>query len=56
MILLFFGAWLYTEIQENRARAEWQTFTRAGARFTAEDGDDLRARIDHLEEHLDDIH
>ena len=56
LIILFFCMWLYTEISEQQARVEWQAFTRAGARFTAEDGDDLRARIDHLEEHLDDIH
>jgi hypothetical protein len=47
--MLFLIMWLYTEVQEKQARTEWQAFTRAGARFTAEDGAKLEARIEVLE-------
>ena len=50
MILIFFWMWLYTEVQENRTAAEWKAFVRTGARFTAEDGANLDARITELEE------
>ena len=63
MIILFFWMWLYTEIEEQQARArdeqaaiEWKAFIRTGARFTAEDGAELKARIKHLEEHANDVH
>jgi hypothetical protein len=49
IILLFFWAWLYTEIEEKQASAEWKAFIHAGKRFTAEDGDELRRRIEELE-------
>jgi hypothetical protein len=55
ILLLFFVFWLYTEIQESKARNEWQEFTRAGARFTAEDGEAMSARIDRLERGIDEL-
>jgi hypothetical protein len=55
ILLLFFVFWLYTEIQESKARNEWQEFTRAGARFTADDGARMSARIDRLEREIDEL-
>ena len=63
LIILFFCMWFYTEVEENRTRVhdeqaavEWKAFIRAGGRFTSDDGEALRVRIEHLEKHVDDIH
>jgi hypothetical protein len=53
LLILFACGWLYTEIKESQARVEWQAFTRAGERFTAEDGAKLKARIMVLEAECD---
>jgi hypothetical protein len=53
IILIFFWAWFYTEVQEKRAAAEWKAFIHAGKRFTAEDGAALKARIETLEAQCD---
>jgi hypothetical protein len=47
--MLFLIMWLYTEVEEQKARTEWQAFVRTGERFTAEDGARLEARIEALE-------
>ena len=52
IILLFFAAWFWTEIQENRAAVEWKAFIREGSRFTMEQGEALEARIKVLEDEI----
>jgi hypothetical protein len=54
ILLLFFAAWLYTEIKEAFERTDYQermeAFMSAGGRFTNEDGEELRKRIDEIEQ------
>ena len=49
ILLLFFGFWLYSEIQEGRDAIEWKSFIHSGGRFTAEEGKALEARIEAME-------
>ena len=52
-LLLFASAWFWSEVMEYRDRAEHRhevdRFMEKGGRFTHEDGDKLRARIERLE-------
>lgn len=54
LLLLFWCAWLYTEISEKFEREEFNSavhdFMYKGDRFTSEDGMALEARIRALEE------
>ena len=54
LLLLFWCAWLYTEICEKLERDEFNSevhsFMYRGERFTSEDGRALEARIRALEE------
>ena len=54
VLLVFFAAWLYTEVKEAFERTDYQermeSFMSAGGRFTNEDGEALRKRIDEIEE------
>jgi hypothetical protein len=49
LILIIFMAWIYTEIDEQKARTEWRAFIEEGSRFTGKDGDLIAARICRLE-------
>lgn len=58
IILIIFGsAWLYSEIIETQMRDEqaWEihNFMAVGGRFTHEDGDKLRIRIEKLEAEIE---
>ena len=59
ILLIFASAWLYTEIQEysdrEAHRKEVDQFMHKGGRFTHDDGDLLRDRIERLEARLDAI-
>ena len=53
ILILFAIAWLYTEIEEYNARADYKQevdrFMNRGNRFTADEGRDMRARLEELE-------
>ena len=59
ILVVFLIAWLYTEITEYQERheiyMEFKTFQSKGGRFTEQDGEDMQARLDHLEEHIDEL-
>ena len=53
-LIIFWVAWLYTEVSEFRSRAAFthnvENFMTKGARNTAQMGYDLCKRIEHLEQ------
>lgn len=59
LLLLFWVAWLYTEVTEYYSRdtftAEVTEFMYRGDRFTKDDGDALKMKILSLEEQLSEI-
>jgi ABC-type phosphate/phosphonate transport system permease subunit len=56
LIIIFFVLWAATEVREMRTerkfQEQFQHFHDEGARFTADDGDVLRAQIRELEDQL----
>ena len=58
IILIFFAAWLYTEVTEYIERDEFYVevtdFMYKGDRFTSEDGQELLHRIEELERNAND--
>jgi len=56
LLVLFWAAWLYTEISEYLERQDqWESvnqFMSKGDRFSREDGAELEARIEALEDKL----
>jgi hypothetical protein len=57
MVIVFFILWVATEIAELRGRAqfvaEFKAFHDAGARFTHDDGDAMRAQMDTMQAQVD---
>jgi hypothetical protein len=57
LLSCFLLAWLWTEIVESIDRdKKWdyiEGFVTKGDRFTAEDGDELKARVSRLEQQLE---